>query len=72
MPDTTDREYYDYVYKSVSPTDQKIMEWSSGFNKGNKILSNNDIATKLRISPPAVSQRRAKIQDMLSQVRGLL
>lgn len=66
----SDKDYYDYVYDSVSPVDQKIMQWSSGFGK--KTLSNNEIAAKLHLSAGAVSQRKAKIQQMLGQVRGLL
>lgn len=68
--DTTDRDYYEYVYNSVSPLDQKIMEWTSGY-KG-KELSNNQIASKLHLSAGAVSQRKARIQELLGQVRGLV
>ena len=64
--DVSDDDYYDYVYRSVPPTDQLIMQ----YNKKN--MSNNDIAKKLKLSPGAVSQRKAKIQTMLSQVRSLL
>lgn len=68
--DTTPDDYYDYVYNSVSPIDQKIMDWTSG--RGGKILSNSEIAQKLHISPPAVSQRKANIQKKLSEVSSLL
>lgn len=64
--DVTDQDYYDYVYRSVNPTDQLIMQ----YNKKN--MSNNDIAKKLKMSPGAVSQRKAKIQMMLSQVRSFV
>lgn len=67
----TDDDYFEYVYSSVSPIDQKIMEWSSG-KHGKPLLSNNAIAGKLHISPAAISQRRNKIQSMLSDVRGLV
>lgn len=66
-----DTDYFEYVYASVSPIDQKIMEWSSGMH-GAKQLSNNEIAKRLRVSAAAVSQRRNKIQKMLSDVRGLV
>ena len=66
----TDRDYYNYVYDSVSPIDQKIMQWSSGFGK--KQLSNNQIAHKLRMSAGAVSQHKAKIQQLMGKVRGIL
>ena len=68
--DVTDDDYYDYVYRSVGPIDQKIMEWSSG--KGGKELSNKEIAAKLHITPAAVSQRRTKIMNLMSEVRGLV
>ena len=68
--DVTDDDYYDYVYRSVGPIDQKIMEWSSG--KSGPALSNKDIAAKLHITPAAVSQRRAKILNLMSEVRGLV
>lgn len=66
----TDADYYNYVYDSVSPIDQKIMQWSSGLN--GKQLSNNQIAHKLNLSPGAVSQRKAKIQQLMGKVRGLV
>ena len=66
----SDKDYYNYVYDSVSPVDQKIMQWSSGMN--GKQLSNNEIAHKLNLSPGAVSQRKAKIQELMGKVRGLL
>jgi DNA-directed RNA polymerase specialized sigma subunit len=69
--DLTDDDYYEYVYRSVGPIDQKIMEWSSG-KRGKKPLQVKEIAEKLHISPSAVSARRQKILDMLSEVRGLV
>lgn len=64
-----DKDMYSYVYNSVSPVDQKIMEWSSGYGKQ---LSNNEIAKRLKLSPGAVSQRKAKIQQMLGQIRSYI
>lgn len=69
--DVGDEDYWEYVYASVSPVDQKIMEWTSGFH-GKPVLSNNQIAQKLKITPAAVSQRKNKILSMMSEVRGLL
>lgn len=66
----SDTDYYNYVYDSVSPIDQKIMEWSSGL-KG-QTLSNNEIAHRLNLSPGAVSQHKAKIQQLMGKVRGLV
>jgi hypothetical protein len=69
--DLTDDDYFEYVYASVDPVSQKIMEWSSG-RHGAHQLSNNQIATKLRMSAAAVSQRKNKIQRMLSDARNLV
>lgn len=69
--DLDDDDYFEYVYASVGPIDQKIMEWSSG-KHGRPVLSNQDIAAKLRVTPAAISQRRAKIMNMMSEIRGLL
>lgn len=69
--DLDDDDYFEYVYASVGPTDQKIMEWSSG-KHGRPILSNMDIAAKLHVTPAAISQRRAKLQRMMSDIRGIL
>jgi len=55
------------VYDDADNVDKKIMEWSFGMN-GNSILPGHVIATKLRISPGAVSQRKAKIQSSLDTV----
>lgn len=69
--DITDKDIFEYVYRSVGPIDQKIMEWSAGAH-GKKPLSNIEIAQKLKVTPAAVSQRRSKILDMISQAKGLL
>lgn len=69
--DLTDDDYFEYVYSSVGPIDQKIMEWSSG-RKGKPAISNNDIAARLHISAPAVSQRKGRIQQLMSDVRSLI
>lgn len=69
--DLDDDDYFEYVYASVGPIDQKIMEWSSG-RHGRPQLSNQEIAKKLHVTPAAISQRRAKILNMMSEIRGLL
>lgn len=58
--------WHEFVYSDLDPTNQKIMEWTLGLH-GSKPLSNQDIARKLRMTPGAVSQRKAKIQSILSQ-----
>jgi len=52
------------VYLDADPISQKILEWSFGMH-GSPVLSNQAIAIKLRLSPGAVSQRKANIQRML-------
>ena len=42
------------------------MEWSLGLH-GREKLSNKEIANKLLRSPGAISQRKAKIQQLLRQ-----
>ena len=69
--DLTDQDFFEYVYRSVGPIDQKIMEWSTGMH-GKKPMSNIEIAKKLKVTPAAISQRRAKILAMMSEARGLL
>ena len=71
MRDVTDDDYFEYVYASVGPIDKKIMEWTSGMH-GKPALANNMIAEKLHITPAAVSQRKARINQLMSQVRGLV
>lgn len=58
--------WFEFVYSDLGPTDQKIMEWTLGLH-GSPQLSNSAIASKLRITPGAVSARKAKIQKLLDQ-----
>lgn len=65
----SDDDYFEYVYASVGPIDKSIMEWSAG-KHGKPQLANQDIAAKLKITPAAVSMRKQKIQQLMSDVRG--
>ena len=58
--------WLEVVYDSIPPMDQKIMEWSLGLH-GHNQLSNKEIASKLSRSPGAISQRKAKIQQLIRQ-----
>lgn len=58
--------WLDFVHDDLSPTDQLIMDMTLGRN-GRRRASTQEIASKLRITPGAVSQRAAKIQDMIDQ-----
>jgi DNA-binding NarL/FixJ family response regulator len=46
------------------------MEHTLGLH-GKKVLSNQEIARKLRLTPGAVSQRKATIQQLLNQEQEL-
>lgn len=58
------KHWLKFVYNELGPQDQLIMEHSFGMH-GKPMLSNQDIARKLRVTPGAVSQRRAKIQQKI-------
>ncbi len=69
VPEVEDREggnqWQEFVYHDLDPLDQLITEHTLGLH-GKKILSNQLLAQKLRLSPGAVSQRKAKIQAKLN------
>lgn len=52
------------VYHSLNSMDQVVLQHTTGLYNA-EILSNQAIAKKLKITPGAVSQRKAKIQAML-------
>jgi DNA-directed RNA polymerase specialized sigma subunit len=54
----------DLLYDDLDPIDQRIVEHSFGM-RGRKVLPNNVLAHQLRLSPGAISQRRARIQARL-------
>lgn len=56
----------DYVYTDLPPTDKKIFEWRTGYG-GKPILSNNEIARRLRLTPSAITQRSARIAKLLEK-----
>ena len=62
--DTTLRAAYD----DMSATNQKIMEWTLGIY-GKKPVSNRMIADRLRMTPGAVSQRKAQIQAKIDEMQ---
>lgn len=59
--------WHQIVYEDLMPIDQRIMEHGLGLF-GNKQLNNEAIARKLKVTPGYISQRKAKIQQMLDQV----
>lgn len=58
------KAWEEFVYHDLEPIDQLIMEHSLGLHN-KPVLSNQDIAKKLKVSPGAISQRKAKIQSKL-------
>lgn len=57
--------WMDFVYGDLDPTNKLIMDMSLGRN-GRRKTSVQEIAQRLNITPGAVSQRAAKIQQMLN------
>lgn len=63
--DADAKAWHAFVYSSLTdPADQVIMEHSLGLH-GKPVLSNQEIARKLGVTPSAVSQRKARIQGKL-------
>lgn len=62
--------WIEYVHHDLGPVDQKILEWKTGIY-GKQILSNNEIARRLRLTPGAVSQRSAKISAKIGEGNGI-
>lgn len=56
--------WLDFVYDDLAPTDKLIMDMTLG-RHGRKKADTKDIARRLNITPGAVSQRAAKIQQMI-------
>lgn len=54
------------IYDDLDPVNQSIMELTLGLH-GHRPMSNMAIAKRLRLSPGAISQRKATIQNLLSQ-----
>lgn len=58
--------WHSFVYDSLGDTDKVIMEHSFGLN-GKKVLSNQQIAAKLGVTPAAISLRKSRIQQELDK-----
>ena len=61
-----DDAWLSFVYDDLGPTDKLIMDMTLGRN-GKRKSATQDIARKLNVSSGAVSQRAAKIQQMLDK-----
>ena len=62
--------WLEFVYDDLDPTGQKILEWTLGLH-GAPQLSNQEIAKKLRLTPGAISQRKAHIQSLMDEQQEL-
>jgi len=58
--------WIEYVHHDLDPVDKKILEWKTGLY-GKEILSTNEIARRLKVTPGAVSQRAAKIATRIEE-----
>lgn len=58
------------IYDDLGPIDKTIMEHSLGMY-GAPILANQDLAKRLRMTPSAISQRKAKLQALLDEAAEL-
>ena len=56
----------DTLYSSLTPQEQLILEYKLGYNN-KKILSNNEIAKKLGVSPGRVSQLTSELSKKLEK-----
>jgi len=59
----------DAVYHDLGEVDRVILQHRSGY-RGHEVLSNADIARRLNMTPAAVSQRAARIQQRLDEFHG--
>jgi DNA-directed RNA polymerase specialized sigma subunit len=64
------KDVLDTMYNSFTPQEQIILEHKLGYN-GKKILSNNDIAKKLKVSPGRVSQMTTNVAKQLDEYANL-
>jgi hypothetical protein len=68
QPEDKQSVWLEFVYDDLNPTDQFVMERMLGMH-GHRKMSVNDIAAKLKVTPGAVSQRLARIQQKLDKVQ---
>ena len=61
----------EYIYPELTPTEQLIYEMKTGYG-GRQESSNDEIATQLKISPSAVSQKCADIGKRISEAETMI
>jgi DNA-directed RNA polymerase specialized sigma subunit len=62
--------WLDFVYEDLDPVNQYIMERAFGMH-GHDKMTPGEIATALKLSPGAISQRMAKIQAEIDDIEDL-
>jgi len=62
-------DWIDAVYHDLPEVDRVVMQYRTGY-RGAPVLSNVDIAKRLRLSPAAISQRVSRIQAKLDEYNG--
>lgn len=62
--------WHDFIYQDLDPTGQVIMQHTMGYG-GHPVLPKKAIASKLGISPAAVTQRAARIRERLDMKNDL-
>ena len=65
---TAEDIWIEYVHHDLDPIDKKILEWKTGLY-GKQILSTNEIARRLKVTPGAISQRASKIAMKIEEGR---
>lgn len=65
---TAEDAWFNFVYDDLTPTDKLVADMLLG-RHGRRRASTQEIARRLNITPGAVSQRAAKIQQMLDMRR---
>lgn len=61
-------DWLEYVYHSLNDRDRVIFEHTVGYN-GKPVLSGNELAKKLKVSPAYISQRRTYIQRQIDRIK---
>ena len=68
-PRTGYDDWVDAVYHDLPEVDHIVLQYRTGF-RGAPKLSTTEIASRLKLSPAAVSQRATRIQAKLDEYRG--
>jgi hypothetical protein len=65
-PDPT-HDLANFLYPDLDPVDQVILEYSLGLN-GAPVLPGGELARRVRLSPGAISQRKARIDARMREL----